>query len=88
MPHDRLLKRIRAEYLEMPGLRLKADQVQRLCGVERGACQRVLDVLVEMKFLCVKPDGAYARLTDGADLLRAHPAKADLRTGTRSLKAS
>src|SRR5256885_16506125 len=30
-----VLERIRAEYLEMPGLSLKADQVQRLCGVER-----------------------------------------------------
>jgi hypothetical protein len=88
MPHDRLLKRIHAEYLEMPGLRLRVDQVQRLCSVERGACQQVLDVLVEMKFLCVKPDGAYARLTDGADHLRPYPAKADLRAGTRSLKAS
>jgi hypothetical protein len=88
MPHNLLLKRIRAEYLEMPGLRLKVEQAQRLCGVERAACQRVLDMLVEMKFLCVKPDGAYARLTDGADHPRAYPAKADLRTGTQSLKVS
>ena len=88
MPHTALLKRIRAEYLEMPGLRLKVEQAQRLCGVERSACQHVLDMLVEMKFLCVKPDGTYARLVDGADHPRAHPAKADLRTGTRSLKAS
>jgi hypothetical protein len=32
---QQVLERIRAEYLEMPGLCLKADQVQRLCGVER-----------------------------------------------------
>jgi hypothetical protein len=25
----------------------------------------VLDVLVKEKFLCVKPDGTYARLTEG-----------------------
>ena len=88
MPHNQLLKRIRAEYLEMPGLRLKVEQAQRLCGVERAACKRVLDMLVEMKFLCVKPDGGYARLTDGADLPRAQPAKADLGIGIRSLKVS
>ena len=88
MPHHPLLKRIRAEYLEMPGLRLKVEQAQRLCGVDRAICQRVLDTLVEMKFLCVKPDGAYARLSDGADDPRPHPAKADLRTKTRSLRVS
>jgi hypothetical protein len=80
MSHHILLKRIRAEYLEMPDLRLKLEQAQRLCGVERTACQRVLDMLVEMKFLCVKPDGAYARLTEGDDRRRPSPAKADLRT--------
>ena len=63
--HD-VIKRLRAEYLATPGLRLTAEQVQRLCGVERTPCQLVLDSLVDAKFLCVKPDGAYARLTDGA----------------------
>jgi hypothetical protein len=88
MPHHALLERIRAEYLEMPGLRLKLEQVQRLCGVERAACQRVLDMLVAMRCLCLKPDGTYARLADGADLPPLQPAKANLRSGTRSLKVS
>jgi hypothetical protein len=65
MPHDMLFKRIRAEYLEMPGLRLTLDQAHRLCGVERALCQAILEGLVEAKFLCKKPDGAYARLCDG-----------------------
>ena len=30
-----VLRQLRAEYLEMPGLRLNAAQVQRLCGMER-----------------------------------------------------
>jgi hypothetical protein len=88
MPHNLLLTRIRAEYLEMPGLRLTREQAQRLCGAERLLCQRVLDMLVDMKFLCVKPNGAYARLTDGADGPRPQPAKADLGAGTRAMKAS
>jgi hypothetical protein len=57
--------RLRAEFSEMPGLRLTSEQVQRLCGVERTICQLVLDSLVDAKFLCVKSDGAYIRLTDG-----------------------
>jgi hypothetical protein len=51
-PSERLLERIRAEYLEMPGLCLTSEQVQRLCGVERTICQLVLDSLVDAKF-CV-----------------------------------
>ena len=62
---DDVVNRLRAEFLEMPGLRLTSGQVQRLCGVERTLCQRGLDLLVETKFLYVRPDGVYARTTDG-----------------------
>ena len=65
MPHETLLKRIRAEFVEMPGLCVTSEQAQRLCGVERTLCQRMLDTLVEMKFLYVTPDGTYAQVTDG-----------------------
>jgi hypothetical protein len=58
-----VLTHLRAEYLEMPGLRLKAQQVQRLCGIEQAMCQHVLDSLVAEGFLCAKSDGHYARLT-------------------------
>jgi hypothetical protein len=87
MPHQAMLKRIRAEYLEMPGLRLTLEQMGRLCGVERALCERVLDSLVQEKFLCVKANGAYARVTDGADSPRPEPAKAFLR-GERCTEAS
>ena len=79
------LERLRAEFMEMPGLRLRAAQAQRLCGVDRTMCQMMLDALVNEKFLCVKSDGHYARLTTGH---HPHPAKADLRTDTRFPKAS
>jgi hypothetical protein len=85
-PPEKLLQRIRAEYLEMPGLRLKPDQMQRLCGVDRTLCQQVIDSLVQTGFLSLKPDGSYGCMTDG-DLLRPHPAKADLKAKT-SAKAS
>ena len=69
----RALDRIRAEFLEMPGLRLTIEQAHRLCGVEQSACAEVLDELVREEFLVMKADGRYARLTDGAP--RARPAK-------------
>ena len=87
MPHNAMLKRIRAEYLEMPGLRLTLEQARRLYGAERALCQMVLDALVREKFLCVKSDGRYARLTDG-EISRPHTAKADLRPEQRVAKAS
>jgi hypothetical protein len=77
-PEDELRERIRGEYLEMPGLRLTPGQMQRLGGVERSLCQMVLDALVDEKFLCVKSDGAYARVTDGA-ITRPRAARADSR---------
>jgi len=74
MPHITMLRRIRAEYLEMPGLRLTPEQAQRLCGADRTLCKRVLDELVEARFLYVKPDGSYARSTD--EIARARVVKA------------
>ena len=76
--------RLRAEFLEMPGLCLTRDQVQRLCGVERTMCQMVLDLLVDEKFLRVKSDGHYARLTTGH---HPHPAKAALGNDYRKRNA-
>jgi hypothetical protein len=82
-----VLNRLRAEFLEMPGLRLKPEQVQRLCGVERTICQIVLDLLVNETFLCVKADGAYTRVTDGADHPHPQPARATLGNEYRKRRA-
>ena len=35
-------------------MRLKLEQVQRLCGIEPSICKVVFDSLVDAKFLCVK----------------------------------
>ena len=61
----RTLQRLRAEYIEMPGLRLRAVQVQRLCGIEPSACRTLLDTLVDEKFLRANTDGTYTRVTEG-----------------------
>lgn len=87
MPHSMLLIRIRAEYLEMPGLRLTVEQAQRLFGVERVACKTVLDALAAERFLHVRSDGAFARWTDEA-IPHARPVKANLGTGQRVAAAS
>jgi 2-iminoacetate synthase ThiH len=59
-----MLNRIRSEYLEMPGLALKSEQLQRLCGIDHDACEEVLSKLVEAGFLSVRGDGSYARSRD------------------------
>ena len=62
---EEVVDRLRAEFLEMPGMRLKREQVQRLCGLERNVCEAVLDSLVHADFLCVSADGHYTRATEG-----------------------
>jgi hypothetical protein len=87
MPHNTMLTRVRAEYLEMPGLRLTLEQAQRLCGLDRALCKMVLDALVDEKFLCMKSDGVYARVSD-VEMSRRRAAKADLSIERSVAKAS
>ena len=72
-----LLQRIKSEYIEMPGLTLRPEQVQRLCGVDGASCETVLEALVESGFLSKRSDGAYGRYRN-PDISRARPAKATL----------
>jgi len=83
-----IARRIRAEYLEMPGMSLKAEQVQRLCGVERTVCKEMLDALVEANFLYVKPDGGYARVTDGVIVSSRPLESVTSRRGRRRTRSS
>jgi hypothetical protein len=79
----RALEQVRAEFLEMPGLRLTAGQLARLCGLEPAVCKAVLDALVDAKFLRIGADGTYARLTDG-HIPSPHPAKAEHPTANQA----
>ena len=63
---EQILHRICGEYLEMPGLQLTRPQAQRLWGLDEQTCAALLESLTEEKFLYRRPDGVYARLTDGA----------------------
>jgi len=63
------LLRIRAEYLEMPGLSLTEDQACRFWGLDRRACAELLAELVAEQFLRRTRDGAFVR-ADAGPLLR------------------
>ena len=56
-----LLRRIRGEFLEMPGLRLTPTQAARLWSVDRVTSARVLDGLASSGFLLRTREGAYLR---------------------------
>ena len=71
-----VIDRIRAEYLRTPGLQLRAEQVQHLCGIEQRVCRLVLDTLVDTQFLSVNADGQYGRPTDAPPLASRQPTTA------------
>ena len=56
-----VLRRVQGEYIEMPGLRLTTAQAQRLWGLDRAACDALLNALVDAKFLFRTRDGAFVR---------------------------
>lgn len=62
LPIDNLLNRIKAEYLEMPGLQLTRWQAQRLWCLEAVQCDALLEALVDAEFLRRTADGSYVRL--------------------------
>jgi hypothetical protein len=72
-------ERIRAEYVEMPGMALTLVQVQRLSGVDVPLCKVVLDDLTRACFLHLRPDGSYARGTEDTARLRMARASASVR---------
>jgi hypothetical protein len=57
-----LLTRIKAEFLEMPGLKLTPWQAQRLWGLSAKECDEALNALVDGSFLHRTSGGAYSRL--------------------------
>jgi hypothetical protein len=58
---DDLIRRVRGEYLEMPGLKLTGAQASRLWGLDIATCQHLLNVLLDMRFLARTGDGRYSR---------------------------
>ena len=58
---DRIVRRVREEFLEMPGLRLTPPQARRLWGLDGEACHAVIERLVACAFLKWTPGGAVTR---------------------------
>jgi len=60
--NDMVIRRIREEFREMPGLRLTPAQATRLWGLDLETCKRVIDELVACAFLRWTPAGAVTRM--------------------------
>jgi hypothetical protein len=61
MELEALVRRIRGEFLEMPGLSLTFAQATRLWGIEHDLCERVVGALVGTSFLRRTPTGHISR---------------------------
>jgi hypothetical protein len=62
---DLLLRRVRSEFNEMPGMRLTAEQAMRLWALDEPTCNRVLASLVAAHFLAQDANGRYRRVHGG-----------------------
>jgi hypothetical protein len=62
---DALVRRVRGEYREMPGMRLTVDQAMRLWMLDRLTCSDVLNSLVAAHFLECDRSGRYAKAHSG-----------------------
>ena len=61
MEFEHVVRRVREEFKEMPGLRLTPAQARRLWGLEQEMCRAVIDALVSAAFLRWTPAGAVTR---------------------------
>ena len=68
-----LLRRVRSEFLEMPGLRLTPAQAARLWSLDRGTSERILDGLTTAGFLWRNSNGAYLRSSAASALASFQP---------------
>ena len=58
---DALVQRVRAEFLEMPGLRLTPAEATRFWGLGPAECGHVIDALIGSAFLRWTSAGTLAR---------------------------
>lgn len=56
-----LTRRIRAEYVEMPGLSLTLSQGQRLWAIDRRTCESIFSALIARGFLRMTTKGRFVR---------------------------
>ncbi len=63
-PFADAIRRVRAEFLEMPGLRLTISQAARLWAMDIDLCEAVLATLVETRFLVRTSKAQFARASN------------------------
>jgi hypothetical protein len=56
-----LIRRARGDFDEMPGLRLTLPQASKLWQIEPPVCQRVIEALVDSRYLRWTPTGMVTR---------------------------
>ena len=61
MELEGVVRRVREEFMEMPGLRLTPAQATRLWGLEHALCNQVIETLVATAFLRWTPAGLVTR---------------------------
>ena len=61
MDFEAIVRRVRAEFLEMPGLSLTVPQAGRLWGLDQEICQRVIGALIGSSFLRCTSAGVITR---------------------------
>lgn len=66
-----LTARIRAEFTEMPGLKLTLAQASRLWNLNERVCREALDALIAEGFLYETPSGAFIALPSAVKMLKA-----------------
>jgi len=66
-----LIRRIRGEFMEMPGLKLSFQQACRLWNLSASACGEALDALRAEGFLYQTPSGAFIALPSATRMLKA-----------------
>ena len=62
---ETIAQRVRAEYLEMPGLNLTREQARCLWGLDADTCDQLLAYLVDSGFLVCTRHGTYVRADAG-----------------------
>ena len=62
---EKIAQRVRAEYLEMPGLNLTREQARCLWGLDAETCDQLLAYLVDSRFLVCTRHDTYVRADAG-----------------------
>jgi hypothetical protein len=75
---EQLLRRIKGEFTEMPGLLLTVAQAKRLWDLDERTCVAALNALVDAHFLVQRRNGSFTRAAEDQFDVRPAMARAHL----------